>query len=51
MVGDFRKKHDLNVIAVRRKGNLEINVNPHMKLETDMELIVIASVAKLNKLI
>ena len=46
---NLRKKYAINVIAVRQGSDLQINIDPDMKLTKDMQLVVITS--KLNKLI
>lgn len=47
---DLRKKYDLNVIAIRRADNLEINIDPNMKLTKEMKLVIIINTSKLGKL-
>ncbi len=47
---NLRKKYAMNVIAVRRADNLQINVDPVMQLEETMKLVVIINTSKLNKL-
>lgn len=47
---NLRKKHSLNVIAIRQQGKASVDINPTAPLEKDMSLIVIADTAKLNKL-
>ena len=49
---NLRKKYAINVIAVRQGSDLQINIDPDMKLTKDMQLVVITSkLNKLNKLI
>lgn len=47
---DLRKKHSLNVVAIKQNNDVTINVDPQKQLEKNMKLIVIANTAKLNKL-
>ena len=47
---NLRKKHALNVVAIKRGGRLEINIDPLEKLSQDSSLIVIANPQKLSKL-
>ena len=47
---DLRKKYAVNVIAIRKQEGLEINVDPNLKLNKDMQLIVITNGTKLKKL-
>ncbi len=47
---DLRKKYELNVIAIRQADNLEINIDPNMKLTKEMKLVVIINTSKLDKL-
>lgn len=47
---NLRKKHAINVVAIKRGGRLEINIDPLEKLSQDSSLIVIANPQKLSKL-
>ena len=47
---NLRKKYGLNIVAIRKNGEVQVDVNPEEPLNTDMKLIVIANVAKLSKL-
>ncbi len=47
---DLRKKYSLNVVAIRRDDNVQINIDPAAKLTGDMKLVVIADKTKLGKL-
>lgn len=47
---DLRKKYSLNVVAIKQNNDVTINVDPQKQLEKNMKLIVIANMAKLNKL-
>ena len=46
----LRKKHAINVVAIRTHDGLEINIDPTVKLMRNMKLIVIANRSKLAKL-
>ncbi len=48
---DLRKKYSINVIAIRQACGLEINVDPTMKLDKEMQLVVITNTSKLKKLL
>lgn len=47
---DLRKKHSMNVVAIRKNGVVVTDIDPHMPLEKEMKLIVIANVGKLKKI-
>ena len=47
---NLRKKYSVNVIAIRKEGNIDIMVDPSLPLEEDMKLVVIANTNKLEKL-
>ena len=47
---DLRRKYSINVVAIVREKDVCVDINPEMSLEKTMKLIVIANVAKLNKL-
>ena len=47
---DFRKKYSLNVIAIKEKGKININIEPSTPLNDDMKLIVIGNKNKILKL-
>ena len=47
---NLRKKYAINVIAIRQTDGLEINIDPTMKLDKDMQLIVIINASKISKL-
>ena len=47
---NLRKKYSINVIAIRQVNNLEINVDPTIKLEKNMQLVVITNTSKISKL-
>ncbi|MBO5363623.1 MAG: TrkA family potassium uptake protein [Clostridia bacterium] len=47
---NLRKKYALNVIAIRQVNNLEINIDPTIKLDKNMQLVVITNTSKISKL-
>ncbi len=47
---NLRKKYSINVIAIRQGDNLEINIDPNIKLAKDMQLVVITNTSKISKL-
>ncbi len=47
---NLRKKYSLNVIAIRRENDLEISVDPTMKLTENMKLVIIVHTSMLSKL-
>jgi trk system potassium uptake protein TrkA len=47
---NLRKKYAVNVIAIRQRNDLNINVDPTMPLTNDMQLVVITNTSKLTKL-
>ena len=47
---NLRKKYSLNVIAIRQVNNLEINIDPTIKLDKNMQLVVITNTSKISKL-
>ncbi len=47
---NLRRKYSFNVIAVRQGDDLQINIDPAMKLSEDMKLVVITNTSKLSKL-
>ena len=48
---DLRRKHGINVIAIRHNDTLQINVDPSKQLEENTKLVIIANTAKIGKLI
>ena len=46
----LRKKYSINVVAIRKDDEITTTVDPAMPLEKNMQLIVIAKTAKLQKL-
>ena len=47
---NLRKKYAINVIAIRQVNELEINIDPTMKLDKNMQLVVITNTSKISKL-
>ncbi len=47
---NLRKKYSINVVAIRKNGEVICDIDPHMPLDTEMQLIVIANPEKLVKL-
>ena len=46
----LRKKYAINIVAIRMNNGLQIDIDPAMKLDGDMKLIVIANRSKLGRL-
>ena len=47
---NLRQKYSINVIAIRHADDLEINIDPTIKLEKDMQLVVVTNTSKVSKL-
>ena len=47
---NLRKRYGINVIAIRQGGNLQINVEPTTKLDTNMQLVVVMNTSKIKSL-
>ncbi len=47
---NLRRKYDINVVAIRRGNNVQVNIDPTAPLEADMELVIIANRNKLSRL-
>lgn len=47
---NLRKKYGINVVAIKKEGRVSVNINPEQILDSETTLIVIANVAKLEKL-
>lgn len=47
---DLRRKYSINVVAIKRAGEVYIDIDPSEPLEKEMSLIVIANRTKLAKL-
>lgn len=45
-----RKKYGINILGIRKKSDIIIDINPEMPLEDDVGLIIIADAKKVNKL-
>ena len=46
---NLRKKYGFNVVALKKGGVVNVNINPEEPLDADTTLIVIANTAKLSK--
>ena len=47
---ELRKKHSINVVAINKQENIEIEIRPDTVIEEDMKMIVIASKKEIDKL-
>ena len=47
---NLRKKYAINIVAIRRSGEIQINIDPNEKLKEDMQLVVISNSSALGKL-
>ncbi len=47
---NLRKKYTINVVAIRRGNVLETSIDPTVKLDRGMQLVVLVNTAKLHKL-
>ena len=47
---DLRRKHSLNIVAIKQHEKVIVNIDPKEKLTDDMQLFVIAQKSKLKKL-
>lgn len=47
---NLRKKYAINIIAIRKREELIVNIDPTQTLQSDMKLVVIVQNTKLNKL-
>ncbi len=47
---NLRRKYSINVVAITQDNQVYTDVNPEKPLEETMKLIVIANIAKLNKM-
>lgn len=47
---NLRKKYSINIVAIRSRDSVRIEINPETPLEADEKLIVIANTSKLGKL-
>lgn len=47
---NLRKKHGINVVAIKKGEIVSVDINPEQKLDQETTLIIIANTAKLEKL-
>lgn len=47
---NLRKKYSINIVAIRSRDSVRIEINPETPLQADEKLIVIANTSKLNRL-
>ena len=47
---NLRKKYGINIVAIKKGGNVSVSINPEQALDAETTLIVIANVTKLGKL-
>ena len=47
---NLRKKHGLNVVALKKNGKVNVGIDPELPLDAETSLIVIAHNSKLSKL-
>ena len=47
---NLRKKYGFNIVAIKKGGNVNVNINPEQVLDSETTLIVIANTSKLSKL-
>ncbi len=47
---NLRKKYGFNIVAIKKGEKVNVNINPEQPLEAETTLIVIANIAKLEKL-
>ena len=47
---NFRKKYNLNVIAIKMNNKIEINIDPNIELSENMKLIVVGKKNKISKI-
>ncbi|MBR5137342.1 MAG: TrkA family potassium uptake protein [Clostridia bacterium] len=47
---NLRKKYGINIVALKKNGAVDVNINPEQPLDSETTLIVIANTAKLAKL-
>lgn len=47
---NLRRKYGFNVVAIKKGGQVNVNINPEQMLDNDTTLIVIANMTKLRKL-
>lgn len=47
---NLRKKYGLNIIAIKKGKDVDVNINPEQRLDAETTLIVIANTSKLRRL-
>lgn len=47
---NLRKKYGFNIVALKKSGKVDVNINPEQILDRETTLIVVANTAKLAKL-
>ena len=47
---NLRKKYGFNIVAIKKGEKVNVNINPEQPLEAETTLIVIANIAKLEKI-
>ncbi len=47
---NLRKKYGFNIVAIKKEGIVNVEINPEIVLDNEMTLIVIANTTKLGKL-
>ena len=47
---NLRKKYGFNIVATKKDGKINVNINPEQILDAQTSLIVIANTSKLKKL-
>ncbi len=47
---NLRKKYGFNIVAIKKGGKVNVNINPEQVIDADTTLIVIANTANLKKL-
>ena len=47
---NLRKKYGINIVAIKKGEDVNVNINPEQALDEKTTLIVIANTAKLGKL-
>ena len=47
---NLRKQYAINIIAIRKEDNLQINIDPTIKLDKNMQLVVIMKTSKIKAL-
>ena len=48
---DLRRKYSINVIAIKENEEIDTNIDPTVKLDENMKLIVLAKTSKISKMI